>query len=123
MRIAFVNQPIDTILPPYQTSVGACTYGAACSLAKFGEVIVYGTSHRHEGLPADFREQNVHFRFFPVPLADRLAAKAREKYCKLSPSCSPASSSGWLFRTFGRQVAEDLRRQACDVIHIPDCSQ
>jgi glycosyltransferase involved in cell wall biosynthesis len=123
MKIAFVNQPIDTILPPYQSSVGACTYGAACSLAKHCEVVAYGTSNRHNHLPADYREHNVHFRFFPVPLSDRLAAKAREKYSKLFPSSAPASSSRWLFRAFGRQVAEDLRGQACDVIHVQHCAQ
>jgi glycosyltransferase involved in cell wall biosynthesis len=123
VKIAFVNQPIDTILPPYQSSVGACTYGVACSLSKFCEVIVYGTSNRHEGLPADFREQNVHFRFFPMSLSDRLVAKTKDKCSKLFPSCSPASSSEWLFRTFGQQVAEDLRSQDCDVIHIQHCSQ
>jgi glycosyltransferase involved in cell wall biosynthesis len=123
MKIAFVNQPIDTILPPYQSSVGACTYGAACSLAKSSEVIVYGTWDRHKGFPAEFRERNVHFRFFPVPLVDRLAAKAKEKYSKLSPSCSPASSSEWLFRNFGRQVAVDLRLRVCDVIHVQHCCQ
>ena len=42
MKIAFVNQRIDTILPPIQNSVGACTYGVACCLAKSCEVIVYG---------------------------------------------------------------------------------
>ena len=123
MKIAFVNQPIDTILPPYQSSVGACTYGAACSLAKSCDVVVYGTSNRNEGWPADFREQNVHFRFFRVPPSDRLAAKTKDKCSKLFPTCSPASSSEWLFRAFGRQVAEDLRAQACDVIHVQHCSQ
>jgi glycosyltransferase involved in cell wall biosynthesis len=123
VKVAFVNQPIDTILPPYQSSVGACTYGAACSLSKFCEVIVYGTRDRHKDWPADFRDQNVHFQFLSVPRSDRLAAKAKEKYSKLFPSSSPASSSEWLFRTFGRQVAEDLRLQACDVIQVQHCSQ
>ena len=123
MKIAFVNQPIDTILPPYQSSVGACSYGAACSLAKVCEVVAYGTSNRHKHVPADYREHNVRFRFFAVPLSDRLAAKAREKYSKIIPSCAPASSARWLFRAFGRQVAEDLRDQACDVIHVQHCAQ
>ena len=34
MKVAFVNQPIDTILPPRQNSVGACTYGVAPILAQ-----------------------------------------------------------------------------------------
>jgi glycosyltransferase involved in cell wall biosynthesis len=123
MKIAFVNQPIDTILPPYQSSVGACTYGAACSLAQFCEVVAYGTRDHHKDFPVDLRKQNVHFRFFSVPLSDRLTAKAKAKYCKLFPLCSPISSSEWLFRTFGRQVAEDLRLQACDVVHVQHCSQ
>ena len=83
MKIAFVNQPIDTILPPYQSSVGACTYGAACSLSKSCEIIVYGTRNRHKDFPDDFRDQNVHFRFFSVPLSERLAVKAKEIGCEL----------------------------------------
>jgi glycosyltransferase involved in cell wall biosynthesis len=123
MRIAFVNQPIDTVLPPYQSSVGACSYGAACSLAKSCDVVVYGTKHRHRDFPADFRQREVHFRFLPVPLSDRLAANAKAKYSKLFPASLPASSSGWLFRAFGRQVAEDLRRERCDLIQVQHCSQ
>jgi glycosyltransferase involved in cell wall biosynthesis len=123
VKIAFVNQPIDTILPPYQSSVGACTYGAACSLSKSCEVIVYGTRNQHKDFPADFREQNVHFRFIPVPFSDRLAVKAKKKMEALFPFSSPASSSRWLYRTFGHQVAQDLRLQSCDVIQVQHCSQ
>jgi glycosyltransferase involved in cell wall biosynthesis len=123
VKVAFVSQPIDTILPPYQSSVGACSYGAACSLSKSCQVTVYGTRDRHKYFPEDFREQNVHFRFFPVPLSDRLAVKARKKYCEHFPLSAPASSSEWLYRTFGRQVAQDLRLQPCDVIHVQHCSQ
>jgi glycosyltransferase involved in cell wall biosynthesis len=123
MRIAFVNQPIDTILPPYQSSVGACTYGAARSLAKSCDVVVYGTSSRHKEFPSDYSENNVQFKFFSVPFADHVTAKAKEKISKLFPSGSPASGSQSLFRAFGRQVAEDLRRQNCDVIQVQHSSQ
>ena len=84
---------------------------------------MYGTRNRHRSFPADFRQQNVHFRFFWVPLSDRLRAKAERIFCKLFPLTSPASSSEWLFQAFGRQVAQDLRLRACDVIHLQHCSQ
>jgi glycosyltransferase involved in cell wall biosynthesis len=123
VKIAFVNQPIDAILPPYQSSVGACTYGAARSLSRSCEVLVYGTRDRHKDFPEDFLENGVHFRFFPVPRSNQLAAKAKEKYSKLFPIGSPASTSEWLYPAFGRQVAQDLRLQACDVIQVQHCSQ
>jgi glycosyltransferase involved in cell wall biosynthesis len=123
MKIGFVNQPFDTILPPYQSSVGACSYGAACSLAKLCEIVVYGTRDQHKGFASDVRDHNVRFRFLPVPVPDRLLAQGKEKCRKLFPSSSPASSSRWLFRAFGRQVAQDLRLQGCDVIQVQQCAQ
>src|SRR5215469_5764426 len=123
VKIAFVNQPIDTILPPYQSSVGACTYGAACSLSKFSEVLAYGTRNRHKAFPAEFLERNVRFHFFSVPLSDRIAVRAKKHYCQLFPLTPPPSTSQWLYRAFGRQVAEHLRLQVCDVIHLQNCSQ
>jgi glycosyltransferase involved in cell wall biosynthesis len=123
VKIAFVNQPGDTILPPYQTSIGACTYGAASALSKSCDVVVYGTTNRHRDFPADFRDHNVHFRFFSVPRFDRLVAKAKGQYSKFFPIGPPPSTSQWLFQNFGRQVARDLQVQACDVIHVQHCSQ
>jgi glycosyltransferase involved in cell wall biosynthesis len=123
MKIAFVSQPIDTILPPHQSSVGACTFGAAFAMGKFCDVVVYGTRDRHKDVPGKFQKENVRFHFFSVPASDRLASKAAEKYSKISPSSSPASSSKWLFRAFGRQVAQDLTLQACDVVQVQQCAQ
>jgi glycosyltransferase involved in cell wall biosynthesis len=123
VKIAFVNQPGDIILPPYQTSIGACTYGAACALSQCCDIVVYGTRDRHKDFPTDFWDKNVHFQFFPVSWFDRRLAKAKEKYSKFFPIGSPPSTSTWLFQNFGRQVAEDLRSQACDVVHVQHCSQ
>lgn len=123
MKIAFVNQPIDTILPPYQSSVGACTYGVACSLARSCGVVVYGTKDHNKDSPSDFWKEDIHFKLLSLPLSDRLTASVREKYTKVFPLNTPASSSSWLYQGFGRQVARDLQQQACDVIHLQHCSQ
>jgi hypothetical protein len=108
VKIAFVNQPIDTILPPYQSSVGACTYGAACSLSKSCDIIVYGIRNRHKDFPDDFREQNGHFRFFGA-LSERLAVRAKKIGSELFPLSAPASSSKWFYRTLGRRAASASR--------------
>jgi hypothetical protein len=75
MKLAFVNQGFDMILTPYQTSVGACTYGAACCLAKFSEVIVYGLQDSQNNLPADLVDRGVHFHFTPSSPRDRVLYK------------------------------------------------
>jgi glycosyltransferase involved in cell wall biosynthesis len=123
MKVAFVNQSIDTILPPRQNSVGACTYGVAPILAKSCEVVVYGSQDSHEGWGPQLSQQGVTYKFFPSTRADRLLFHARKKYSRLAPGAAPLSTSSLLHPSFARQVAIDLQRQACDVIHIQHCSQ
>jgi glycosyltransferase involved in cell wall biosynthesis len=123
MKIAFVNQPIDAILPPRQNSVGACTYGVAHILAKSCDVVVYGSSDSHEALGAQYSDQGVLYKFFPSTRADRWLFRARKNYSRLAPGAAPLSTSSLLHPSFARGVAMDLQRQACDVIHIQHCSQ
>src|ERR1700682_4534282 len=123
MKIAFVNQPIDTILPPYQTSVGACIYGVARSLARFCDVAAYGLQDRHPGAGVVSASHNLTFRFLPSTLSDQFVYKVRSTSSKLGIRLSPDSTSRWQFPAFGRQVAADLQEQQCDVIHLQHCSQ
>lgn len=130
MKIAFVNQPIDRILPPIQSSVGACTYGVVRPLAQSCEVAVYGRKDvpSHENLGNIFSEQGVQYRFFPSTGRDRVLFKLWWKYARLVQLLNgglkpPLSTSDWFFPDFGRQVATDLQTQQCDVIHVQHSSQ
>jgi glycosyltransferase involved in cell wall biosynthesis len=123
MKVAFVNQAIDTIVPPHQNSVGACTYGVAQILAKYCEVIVYGSKDSHQALGEQFSDRGVTYKFFAFTRGDRWLYHARKNYSRLAPGAAPLSTSSLLHPSFARQVAMDLRRQACDVIHIQHCSQ
>jgi glycosyltransferase involved in cell wall biosynthesis len=123
MKIAFVNQPIDTIIPPNQNSVGACTYWVARPLAQSAEVVVYGLTDNH-GNPADLAESaGIDFRFFRATRLDKFLFSVQKKIAKLFPRSTPISTSRWLFPDYGRQVALDLKHQHCDVIHLQHCSQ
>jgi glycosyltransferase involved in cell wall biosynthesis len=122
MKVAFVSQPIDTVTPPYQNSVGACTYGAACALAKYHDVVAYGLSDRHDG-KREVPERDVRFRFIPSTHLDRLAYRYHSKWSKLAQKSSPMSTSGWLYPDYGRQVARDMAKENFDIIHIQHCTQ
>ena len=71
MKVAFVNQAIDTIIPPGQNSVGACTYGVANILAKSCDVVVYGARCRNQAQEADFSAHGVKYKFFTTARSDR----------------------------------------------------
>lgn len=122
MKIAFVSQPIDTVLPPFQNSVGACTYGAALSLAKNHDVTVYGLRER-QSLESEMSHRGVSFRFLRATSSDRLLYKLRTKASKFVRISSPVSTSGWLYPDYGRDVAHQLAEARPDVIHIQHCSQ
>jgi glycosyltransferase involved in cell wall biosynthesis len=123
MKIAFVNQPIDTIIPPNQNSVGACTYWVARPLAQSAEVLVYGLRDNHGNPASEGRESGIDFRFFSATREDKWRFSLLKKLAKLFLRSTPISTSRWLFPDYGRHVAADLQRQGCDVIHLQHCSQ
>ena len=123
MKIAFVNQPLDTIIPPNQNSVGACTYWVARPLAQSANVLVYGLTDNHGNPASEGRESGIDFRFFPATREDKWRFSLLKKLAKLFPRSTPISTSRWLFPDYGRQVAADLKRHGCDVIHLQHCSQ
>ena len=123
MKIAIVSQPLDTVMPPYQNSVGACTYGVALPLSESAEVLIYALQDDREGSAALPAERNINFRFFAATRLDRFLFSIQKKAAKLFHRSSPISTSKWLFPSYGRMVARDLKKQRCDVIHLQHCSQ
>jgi glycosyltransferase involved in cell wall biosynthesis len=123
MKIAFVSQPIDTVIPPYQNSVGTCTLGAARKLARYADILVYGLKDNHRNPAPPLAGSGVNFRFLPSTLRDRILFDAQHKYARLFHRITPISTSSWLFPDYGRQVAVDLQREGCDIIHLQHCSQ
>jgi glycosyltransferase involved in cell wall biosynthesis len=123
MKVAFVNQAIDTIIPPGQNSVGACTYGVANILAKSCDVVVYGAKSNNQAQGNEVSAHGVKYKFFTTARSDRWLLDAWTKYSKLAPSAPPMSTSSLLYPSFAKQVAMDLQREACDIVHIQHCSQ
>jgi glycosyltransferase involved in cell wall biosynthesis len=122
MKVAFVIYPTQPLLPPYHGSVGVPTYVIASGLAKSCEVLVYGLEDTQMGAkPGIYR--GARYRFFPSSLTDRLLFKGRKFLSGLVQLSSPISSSSILYPSFGRQVAMDLAREQCDVIHLQHCAQ
>jgi glycosyltransferase involved in cell wall biosynthesis len=121
MKVAFVSQAIDSILPPYQNSVGACTYGAASAMAKSNDVVAYGLKDSNDG-PSDLTQRNVKFRFVASSRTDNLIFRARTKLSR-AVKLQPVSTSPLLYPNYGLHVARALSQENFDVIHIQHSSQ
>jgi glycosyltransferase involved in cell wall biosynthesis len=123
MKIAFVNQPCDVIVPPFQSSIGCCTYGVARSLASSSEVLVYGLRDPHPKGALELCDPSLRLQLIKSELMERSVWNARRMIGEMVKISTPMSTSNWLFPQYGQRVAEDLQRQQCDIIHIQHCSQ
>jgi glycosyltransferase involved in cell wall biosynthesis len=129
MRVAFVNQPIDRILPPIQNSVGACTYGLAGALAARTDITVYGRRNGQFGAVAEEETRDgMRFVFRDAPRPDRLLFR---HYGRISPWLRPlnhgmnppASSARALFPAYTRAVAREIGEARYDVVHVQHSTQ
>lgn len=128
VRIALVSQPIDRILPPIQTSIGACTYGLARALAPSCDVVVYGRKQEHGDAPPSSTQDGVLYKFIPSPAIDRLLERVFPRYAKMLHRVTrcptpPFSTSPWWYPGYGWRVARDVRAQRCDIIQLQHSSQ
>jgi glycosyltransferase involved in cell wall biosynthesis len=122
MKVAIASQPIDKILLPFQNSVGSCTYGAACALAKFCDVVVYGLQDE-DLIAREVSHRGVRFRLLPSTRADQIVYKLYTNGVQICQTAPSISTFPWLSRNYSRQVARELQKQPCDVILLQHCAQ
>ena len=118
MKIAFVNQPFNPISPPVETpdSLSILTYELAHRLARSHDVIVYAMKGRSQKKVEKLG--GIEYRRVSVAL-DRLR-KPLEFFDRKGWSNirRPFCSSSLYYFSYIFQIAMDLRRQNCDIVHI-----
>ena len=70
MKIAFVSQPLDRVLPPRPSSVGIVTHHLAKQLAKSCSVLIYLQGGRKG--QSEKKADGLHYRFIPMAIDKRL---------------------------------------------------
>jgi glycosyltransferase involved in cell wall biosynthesis len=123
MKVAFVNQPFDAILPPNQNSVGGCTYGAAKALSRFCSISIFGMQDSQHALAPEPKDVQLSCHFIESHPVDRWIFEAMRKYRRVAPRAPLLSVSDRLYPHYGCQVAEALRDEDCDVIHVQHSTQ
>jgi len=121
MKIAFVSQPWNRVVPPVQAgSLAIWTYQIARRLARSHQVTVY--SRRAPGDERLQQHEGVEYRRFGL-LADRCLRKLLEGFSRFRSPERPTFASPLYYPRYIRQVAADIRARQCDLVHIFNFSQ
>jgi len=127
MKIAFVTQPWDDVVPVLggSTSISILTYQIAQRLAQSGnEIILYG---KGSGLQqkTERDDNGIEYRRISVDLETRLLKplRALERLLGHPNPKRPLFASRVYYLGYILQVARDLRREKCDIIHLHNFSQ
>ncbi len=119
MKIAFVVQPFDGIIPPYQNSIGLIIYNSARILAEKASVTVYYPRRRKEHILQDL--DGVLYRPVPIDL-DRRLLKVAERLPGIFNQSELFAS--WIYYpSYISRIAWDARRRDFDIVHIVNFSQ
>ncbi len=115
MKIAFINQPFDAAVPgSLSGSVGILTYLFASRLARYCDVVIY-----HKGRPRFWawkpKYDGVRYRYI-ANIPDKIISST-------FPQKFADFTSVWQNFGYALQIATDLKRQKCDVVHIHNYSQ
>ncbi len=117
MRVAFINQPwVDSIGEPKSIdSMALWTYEVARRLTEHCDVVVYIGRKRFSRRVETF--ERVEYRCIPS-LLDRAIGKLLRPFSQLFPARRPLASASVYAFPYAVQIALDLRKQHCDIVHI-----
>jgi glycosyltransferase involved in cell wall biosynthesis len=123
LKIAFVNQPWSVVVPPVEAadSIAIWTYQVARRLVPDCDVILY--AQKCHALKSMEEHQGIQYRRVPADI-DRPARAFRllDRW-QLLPAERPFFASKLYYLGYILQVAKDLRKQQCDIVHIHNFSQ
>jgi glycosyltransferase involved in cell wall biosynthesis len=120
VKIAFVNQPLDLLVPPVQNSIGIWTYQVAPLVARQHQVLVYG---KRTALQKVWRQQKGVQYCFLTAVPNRLLAHLSRLTSPYINRKRPFFASHFYHLDYALGVALSLRRRQVDVIHVHNFSQ
>lgn len=120
MKIAFVNQPLDGVLPPDQNSIGIWTYEVARRIADEHDVMVYARYMgylKRAGRSRRVDDQGVRYRF-SVAAPASIWARVSGLWERVPWLRKPVYASWLYYLEYCLPIAIRIRRDRPDVVHI-----
>ena len=121
MKIAFVAQPIDPVLPPQQNSIGIWIYEVSRRLSKSHEVLVYLREKGSNG-KRKTKIDGINFKFVSLYFDNRFL-RFLMRFSKCFAPKKPLFATKLYYLGYILNIALNLRKQKCDIVHIHNFSQ
>jgi glycosyltransferase involved in cell wall biosynthesis len=123
LKIAFVNQPfLYTSFPNPTDSIGIVTDQIVRRLASTCDVIVYTPAKGKTLKKITESHEGVNYQFVPT-VSDKILLKILNKLPKTFTTKKPDYASSLYYLTYGLIVANELKKQKIDIVHIHNFSQ
>ncbi len=121
MKIAFIAQPIDPVIPPHQNSIGIWTYEVGRRLAESNEILVY---HKPQGFKGKKKTRIDGVRFNTVPLRfDLRFLRYLKIFSERFNFGRPLFAGSLYYLGYILKIAFNLKKEDCDIVHIHNFSQ
>lgn len=120
MKIAFISQPWNHCPPIKTGSISVWIHEVARRLAKTCNVIVYANSSRYQ--KKEDYEEGVYYRRLSVSF-DNLLIRYLKRFPIFYNSTRPLFASQSYYLKYIVKIANDLRKQKCDIVHVHNFSQ
>ncbi len=126
MKIAFVTQPWDIIVPAFggSTSIPIIAYQLAARLAKRHAVTLYGRQDARQPL-MEQDDLGITYRRISLKKEDLLLKpfKFLDRIAGRRLANRPLFNAGFYYQGYARQIAQELGRSKYDIIHVYNFSQ
>ncbi len=128
MKLSFVNQPWTIAAPPMGSdSTGIWSYQISRYLSEYGQITYYGCEdklNRNQKSEHNIKS-NFQLEYRAIsPKIDTLLKIPRKIVSLLNFQTKlPYFGSAWFSFGYGWQIAKDVARHECDIIHIHNFSQ
>ncbi|MCF6157341.1 MAG: glycosyltransferase family 1 protein [wastewater metagenome] len=123
MKIAFISQPWNNCPPVKTGSVSVWIYEVARRVAKAHEVVVYACNNKVQKKEEYDEHERIHYRRVSIS-PDKLFLKYLKRFPMLNKNhTKPLFASQLYYLGFIAKIANDLRKQKCDIVHIQNFSQ
>lgn len=118
-KVALVCQPLDNINPSFRNSIAVWGCEVAQRLSRSCEVTLYAKGHLRKKV--EYNDE-VDYRFV-TDFPDRVLLNLFKLFSRLCDAKRPFFSSKLNYFGYILQVALDLKRRQCDIVHIVNFSQ